>query len=79
MPGLHMLATASPPFSLVRLTFDAHHAATTIADRSVTPRRDRDRLSLTPSPRLQKALIPEPADEALHKRVLDRLAGLDEA
>jgi hypothetical protein len=36
MPALQMLAAASPPFSLVRLTFDAHHAATTAADRSLT-------------------------------------------
>jgi hypothetical protein len=28
---------------------------------------------------LVQALIPKPADEALHKRVLDRLAGSDEA
>jgi hypothetical protein len=40
---------------------------------------DPRRLGERAEPVLVQALIPEPADEALHKRVLDRLAGLDEA
>ena len=77
VPGLSMLANASPPFSLVRLTFVAHHAATSTADRSVTPCRHPDRKCLTPKPRLQKAFIAQPADEALHEAVLHRLARRD--
>jgi hypothetical protein len=77
MPGLSMLANASPPFSLVRLTFAAHHAATSTADRSVTPCRHSDRKYLTPKPRLQKAFVPQPADEALYEAVLHRLSWRD--
>jgi hypothetical protein len=57
MPGLSVLAYASPPLRLVRLTFVAHHAAPSTANRSVTPCRHLDRKCLTPKPRLQKAFF----------------------
>ena len=69
---------ASPPFSLVRLTFGTHHAAASRPRTEARPQPSQDRtFRLTPKPRLQKTFIPQAAVEALDEGILLRFSGVD--
>lgn len=67
-------ADASTTFSVVRLTFDIHHAANpSTADRSLTPAGPGSAKALDAQVPTTEAFIPEPGVERLNEGVLLRL------